>query len=228
MTTFALIHGAWHGAWCWERLTPELEAGGHRVVAVDLPSDDPAASFEDCADVVVAALAGAQEVIAVGHSLGGYALPLLAQRRPVRQLVYLCALLPEPGRSFVDQDREHQILSPGYTAGLEKVGGATRWADTDLARTLFYTECDDAAVAAALPRLRAQAVPPLKAPWTGPAPDGSAATYIVCTGDRMVDPAWSRRVAAEQLGVTPVELPGDHSPFLSHPVELAGVLHRLA
>ena len=36
MTTFALVHGAWHGGWCWERLTPELERRGHRVVTVDL------------------------------------------------------------------------------------------------------------------------------------------------------------------------------------------------
>ena len=44
MTTFALIHGAWHGAWCWERLAAELERRGHRAVAVDLPCDDPAAT----------------------------------------------------------------------------------------------------------------------------------------------------------------------------------------
>ncbi|MET0699294.1 MAG: alpha/beta fold hydrolase, partial [Mycobacterium sp.] len=59
MTTFALVHGAWHGAWCWERLTPELVARGHRVVAVDLPIQDETATFEKYADTVVAALAGA-------------------------------------------------------------------------------------------------------------------------------------------------------------------------
>jgi pimeloyl-ACP methyl ester carboxylesterase len=43
MATFGLVHGSWHGAWCWERLVPELEARGHRAVAVDLPAEDPAA-----------------------------------------------------------------------------------------------------------------------------------------------------------------------------------------
>lgn len=56
MTTFALVHGAWHGAWCWQRLTPELEERGHHVIAVDLPCDDPEAAFEDYADVAAQAL----------------------------------------------------------------------------------------------------------------------------------------------------------------------------
>ena len=56
MSTFALVHGAWHGAWCWERLTPELEALGHRVITLDLRSDDSSASFDDYADAVCAAL----------------------------------------------------------------------------------------------------------------------------------------------------------------------------
>jgi pimeloyl-ACP methyl ester carboxylesterase len=55
--TFAVVHGAWHGSWRWERLTPLLEELGHRVVVVDLPSEDPTATFETDADVVVMALA---------------------------------------------------------------------------------------------------------------------------------------------------------------------------
>jgi len=41
MTTFGLVHGAYHGSWCWQRLTPELERLGHRVLTVDLPTEDP-------------------------------------------------------------------------------------------------------------------------------------------------------------------------------------------
>jgi len=62
MTTFALIHGAWHGAWCWEPLIPELERRGHRAVAVDLPCDDPAATTMDDAQQVTDALADATPV----------------------------------------------------------------------------------------------------------------------------------------------------------------------
>ena len=61
MSTFALVHGAWHGAWCWEQLTPELEALGHRVIAMDLPCDDGAATFDDYADVVCDAVGDCPE-----------------------------------------------------------------------------------------------------------------------------------------------------------------------
>jgi hypothetical protein len=56
VTTFALVHGAWHGAWCWERLTPILQQAGHGVVAMDLPIEDCSASFDTYADVVCVAL----------------------------------------------------------------------------------------------------------------------------------------------------------------------------
>ena len=51
---------------------------------------------------------------------------------------------------------------------------------------------------------------------------------LVCREDVGVNPAWSRRVARERLGVEPVELDGGHSPFLARPAELADVLARLA
>jgi len=51
VTTYALVHGAWHGAWCWEKLTPLLQQAGHEVVAPDLPSDDGSADFDTYADV---------------------------------------------------------------------------------------------------------------------------------------------------------------------------------
>lgn len=51
-----------------------------------------------------------------------------------------------------------------------------------------------------------------------------AASYVVCADDRLVDPAWQRRTAREQLGVEPVEIAGDHEPFLARPAELARLL----
>ena len=54
--TLVLVHGAWHGAWCWERLVPELEVLGHRTVAVDLPAEDPHAGLTRYAELTAAAL----------------------------------------------------------------------------------------------------------------------------------------------------------------------------
>ena len=76
MSTFMLIHGAWHGAWCWERLVPELESLGHRTLTVDLPSDDPTATFETYADHAVEAMSTEDDqVVLVGHSMAGMSIP---------------------------------------------------------------------------------------------------------------------------------------------------------
>ena len=56
MTTFCLIHGSWHGKWCFERLTPYLEAAGHRALAVELPSDRPGTICSEYAELVAAEL----------------------------------------------------------------------------------------------------------------------------------------------------------------------------
>ena len=105
MSTLALVHGAWHGAWCWEQLTPELEALGHRVIAMDLPCDDGAATFDDYADVVCDAVAGVpgKDLLLVAHSLGGQTAARVAARRLVRHVVYVCAVPPVAGRSLAQE-----------------------------------------------------------------------------------------------------------------------------
>ena len=120
MSTFVLVHGAWHGAWCWDRLVPELEAHGHRTIAMDLPSDDEGMTFDGYADAVCATLRGAgEDIVLVGHSLAGHTIPLVAARRPVKRLVYLCSLVPQPGRSLRDQLGEDlEMLFPRYLDGI--------------------------------------------------------------------------------------------------------------
>ena len=230
MTTFALVHGAWHGAWCWERLVPELERRGHRAIAVDLPGDDPDATFSMYADVVVDALAGETgDVAVVGHSLGGHAIPFVAERRPVVRLVYLCALLASPGVSFLDQLRSagDGMLRREYQAGLDEgEGGLRRWVDFELAWSELYGDCDESTAHAAFERLRPQATGPYGVPFPLDAHPAVETEYVLCTEDRMIEPGWSRAAAPERLGIEPVELPGSHSPFLSRPEELALVLER--
>jgi pimeloyl-ACP methyl ester carboxylesterase len=233
VTAYALVHGAWHGAWCWERLAAELEGCGHRVVAVDLPSDDATATFETYAEVVVRALEadGAEEVVVVGHSLAGLTIPLVAARRPVSRLVYLCALIPIPGRSFAEQMQiEPDTLLREFHAGMSEPDdqGRTRWEDRGVARSVLYADCDERDASAAFERLRPQA----QTPYAEPCPiEGfplTPCTYIVCGEDRIVNPDRSRTIARGRLDAEHVELPGSHSPFLSRPDELAAVLHERA
>lgn len=226
MTTFGLIHGAWHGAWCWEPLVAELERRGHRAVAVDLPCDDPAATTLDNAKQVAHALGDADDVIVVGHSLGGIVAPVVATLRPVRKVVLLCALIPRPGRSLSEvMGAEPECTTEEFNNLPRHVGdhGAVTW-DPDVAVQAFYRACDPETARWAAARLRPQVwttskeITPLER-W----PDCELVS-IVCADDEVLSPDWSRRIARDVLGSEPVELPGGHSPMLPHPAQLADAL----
>jgi pimeloyl-ACP methyl ester carboxylesterase len=232
VATFALVHGGWHGAWCWELLIPLLQEAGHDVVAMDLPCDDGSASFETYAEVVCAALDGRNEdIVLVGHSYGGHTVPLVAARRPVRHLVYLCALVPDIGRSMFDQLRdEPDMLNPLWALGLSEPDDQLRttWVDLKLAQALIFADCNDSIAAAAVNRLRPQSGYPNTLPFSLPEFPSVSCTYVVCSDDQLVGPEWSKRIARDRLGADLIELPGSHSPLLSRPSALADVLLRTA
>ncbi len=231
MVTFGLVHGAWHGAWCWDLLAAELGALGHRAVAVDLPCEDWDAGLEDNAAVVAAALDGAgADTVLVGHSLGGITIPVVAARRPVARLVFLCALVPEPGRSLDETMRSGPKSFTREWATMPRVihpDGSASW-EPDVAAQAFYHDCPEDLAGWAAARLRRQVWTTSREPcplerW----PDVDS-SYVLCTGDKAMAPHWSRRMARERLGVEPIELPGGHSPMLSRPRHLAEVLSQLA
>ncbi|MDX3403982.1 MULTISPECIES: alpha/beta fold hydrolase [Streptomyces] len=113
MSTFLLIHGAWHSGRCWERVVPLLEAAGHRVFAPSLTGYGdkahllgPEVGLDTHVDDVVGLIAGENlsDVVLVGHSYAGLVISSAAHRIPERiaHLVYLDAMVPEDGESAVD------------------------------------------------------------------------------------------------------------------------------
>lgn len=230
MSTFALVHGSWHGAWCWERVAPLLQQGGHEVVAMDLPIDDATATCDTFTDVVCAALDGrGDDVVVVGHSYGGMLIPLVAARRPVRHLVYLCAYVPEIGRSLNEQLRgDAESFNPAAYEGFTRDAQARSvWIDKRIAREIMYADCDEETAEAAIRRLRPHSTSPNESPFSLTEFPAVPCTSVVCTDDQLLRISWTRRAAA-RLGGDVVELPGSHSPFLSRPQALADVLLRVA
>lgn len=225
---FVLVHGAYHGAWCWDQLRAELEHGGHSSTAVDLPCDDPDAGAERYVDEILHVIPKqAGSVVMVGHSLAGLTLPIAASRTRTAMTIYLCAILPVPGLSF---DSQRADMSTGFAPSIPAVDhadGSASWPEEGAVEVFFHDCPADVAIAAAR-RLRrqywkvTQEVTPLRE-WPA-----APAAYVLCTDDRMVSRAYAGRAARLQLGVDPIELPGGHSPFLSRPRELAQVLVRAA
>jgi hypothetical protein len=230
MVTFGLVHGAYHGSWCWQKLTPELERLGHRVLAVDLPSEDPHAGASEYAAAALGAFAEADDdLVVVGHSLAGLTIPLIATARPVRQLIFLSAMLPRPGQAHDDvQSAEPDMVLPGPRGGAyQEPPGTLRWR-ADAAARWFYDDCPADLAAWAASRMRGQCwkitseVTPLSA-W----PDVPCG-YVLGSRDPVINPVWSRRAAPGVLGVQPIEIDGGHSPFLAIPPALARTLDDMA
>jgi hypothetical protein len=100
---------------------------------MDLPCDDPAASLDDYADVVCDALTGCDDdVVLVGRSLAGHTIPLVAARRPVRQLIFLCSVLPKVGSSLMEQAADDPDISKRWFAKLLRTGSGGHDSASDL------------------------------------------------------------------------------------------------
>ncbi|MFF6888434.1 alpha/beta fold hydrolase [Streptomyces sp. NPDC012421] len=84
MTTYVLVHGAWHGPWAWERVTPLLHATGARTLTPDLGASGDRGLHDD-ARTVAAALDSVpedEELVLVGHSYAGLVVREAADLRP--------------------------------------------------------------------------------------------------------------------------------------------------
>jgi pimeloyl-ACP methyl ester carboxylesterase len=111
MADFVLVHGAWHGAWCWSRVLPPLWAAGHRAFAVSLTGVGERAHLLsknvtlDTHIADVASVIEAEELldaVLVGHSYAGIVITGVADRLAarLRHLVYVDAVVPKPGESW--------------------------------------------------------------------------------------------------------------------------------
>ena len=137
MTTFCLVHGAWHDDACWAPLVALLEARGHQCITPVLPLEDDDASFEDYAKVVVDCLNGCESPVVVGHSLSSAVIPLVALERPVALLVYLCPAMA----GFAAPAGEPPYRRAGYDSPPVDAAGRMYW-PRERAITQLYARLD--------------------------------------------------------------------------------------
>lgn len=208
---------------------PELQSFGHRVLSPDLPCDDPTAGHAANVATVVAAMDEADtgsDVVVVGHSLGGLTAPLVAQRRPVRRIVFLCtAPVIDVG---VAEDLRKRLVTDRYLAmarfrdenGRAVMSPKDSWSS-------FYHDCDDTTAAWAIARLRPQSALSMIEPWPLTDWPDVPRSVILARDDHAV--RFDAGMEAGRLildGGDPTTIGGGHSPFLSRPADLARLLHH--
>lgn len=239
-----LVHGAFHGAWCWAGLQAELDRRGVPSFAVDLPghgvSTEPLTDMHGDADALSRVLerVGGDDIVLVGHSYGGAVISQADLGGRVSRLVYLAALVPDEGEDPAGVMAAFPAPPPRPAGGGSGGGGGgaaslfvrqgdgTFAADPALGPSVFFNTCTPAQTAAALARLCPQRgatfkQPSIRANWrTVPS------TYIKCLQDKAVPPA-AQDQQAERCSEL-VSIDTDHSPFLCAPATLADLLVPLA
>jgi pimeloyl-ACP methyl ester carboxylesterase len=236
MSTFVLVHGAWHGAWCWYKVVPRLRQAGHEVIAPDLPSlgrdRTPVAeiSLDRWADSICKVVEAAVEpVILVGHSRGGIVISAVAERVPTRiaMLVYLTAFLLRDGETLLEvaQTADSSLVVPNIVVADDQ---ASMTVPGDAAQEAFYGECSPEDVVLASMLLAPEAIAPNSTPLrvTDSRFGSVPRVYIECLRDKAIPVALQRRMAHNSPCEIVASLDSDHSPFLSTPGPL--VDHLLA
>ena len=218
---FVLVHGAWHGAWSWQKLTPLLRGMGHQVFTPTLTGLGqrshlltPEVGLDTHIQDIVAVLEyeDLKDVILVGHSYGGMVISGVAERAGSRvaQLVYLDAFMPEDGKSVEDYARLPPVSEDGWRVPQPNL-------------TFGVTDEDD--LAWMMARLGDQ---PLKA-FTQRARLSSRfskGSYILTSKAPWFVEAAER---AKGWGYRSLEMPGaGHNAMVTRPGELADALHRIA
>lgn len=244
MAGFVLIHGAFHGGWCFDLISEILRSKGHFVAAPDLPGmggDESAlraATLAGWADFTleqcraVRAEIGDAPLVLAGHSRGGSVISTAAEadRTEIDALAYISAMMI-PAAATTEM---LEAISPMPTAGMIQLvpveNGAGICIDPEWARSTFAQLSPSVHLDAALPRLVSEPLGPMRTPvevtherW-GRVPR----TFIHCRHDQAIGLERQQEMVRLSPGTASVTIEADHSPFFSAPEALADALIAVA
>ena len=214
MKSILLVHGAWHGAWCWNLVEKELKNKGVDVRSLDLPftgvKDDIASVSNALKDID-------NEVILLGHSYGGIVISSAAEAKEnVDQLIYLSAILLEPGESMQLDGSKIQIDVDANLISEVKKSSAI---------PAFYGDVDPKLAKTSIELLRPFPIVS-GSQGIGEAWREKYSTYIVCQEDKAIPPELQYVMAKKADRI--IEWQCGHSPFLSKPKLVIELLLNLA
>lgn len=236
LRTYLLIHGGWHGSWCWTKVSNQLRGIGHKVITPDLPGHyRNNRDFKGiCLNTYVRYIEDAIKhssvpVTLVGHSMAGLVITQVAENMPenIDHLIYTCAFIPDNGGSLVDEEKKS--ANPSVTLEVQLDASENQLLlplnAPERIRNLFYNCCAEEDVQFALSNLQPQPFMPFVDPVSfsnknfGSIPK----TYIECLKDNAISIQDQRRMYRKvQCHVETLDT--DHSPFFSAPEQLVRIL----
>lgn len=226
---FVLVHGGYHGAWCWEAVRPLLKWPS---VAVDLPGRGArpvprrAAALEACVAAAIedADAAGLDRFVLVGHSLGGLTISEVANRHPgrVAHLVYLAALALPPGRTVFDL-----YYPDGGAPVIDATAEVVPLLDEGTDYHMYAGDLSTEEFAAARARCVPEPLGMFEATVSG-YDSGVPATYVRCTRDGAITAGMTDEMLRHLRPAVLHQIDSDHEVMLSHPDLASGLLNDVA
>ncbi|PUZ53105.1 hypothetical protein GQ55_5G027600 [Panicum hallii var. hallii] len=246
---FVLVHGAFHGAWCWYKVATALSSAGHRVTALDMAAcgarpgrAEEVPSFEEYSQPLL----DAEKAVLVGHSFGGQCLALAMERYPdrVSVAVFVSAAMPAAGKpmNLVFQQVLHEQRPADFymDCKIETSGDpehpveTLRFGPRFLEQRMYQLSPPEdltLAMAALRPsrRFRNDATMMDGAVLTAERYGAARRVCVVAEEDASWSAEFQRRMASWNPGTEVRGLQGaDHMPMLSKPRELSELLMEVA
>lgn len=218
--TFVLVPGAGGMASYWHLVEQELVGRGFQSIAVDLPGDDPQSGLPEYVDLVVQAASGVDDVVLVGQSIGGFTASWAAGLVPVRQLILLNAMIPNPGETAGEWWANTGSGEAKRAYDIEQ----GRDPDAPFDDEVFLHDVPPENLKDEEERDETETI--FETPWGLTTWPDVPTRVLAGVDDRLFPFVFQQRVARERLGVEVEGVPGGHLPALSRLTELTEALVR--
>lgn len=234
MNTYIFINGAWHGAWCWNKISLLLKKKGHKVITPELPGhgvdktpvkEVTLKSYTDCICEILDNLE--ESVILVGHSMGGLIMSQVIEYRPekIKCLIYITAFVLKNGESilpFIRKDSESLLI---HNINFSKDMSSIELNESEI-ENVFYKDCSNKDINLAKSLISPQSFAPIKTRlnMVNEKFEQVPKIYIECLRDRAISITMQRKMYSKFSWEKVYTIDSSHSPFFSSPDKLVSIL----